>query len=93
MGTVAEFVATIGRARLRMSALNRWEDRLGKTCAASCWLSPLPLECVAEVYGEDPGSDPEGAIQPARSESRPPRARRAARWWSLWRSDPRAAEL
>jgi hypothetical protein len=38
-----------------MIALNRWEDWLAKACAASCWLSPLPLECVAEGYCAGPG--------------------------------------
>ena len=36
----------------------------------------LPLECVAEVYGEDPGSDPEEAVQSGalgkQAASRPP---------------------
>ena len=76
-----------------MTALNRWEDWLGKTCAASCWLSPLPLECVAEVYSEDPGSDLDEAVRSSRSERRQPRARRFARRWSFWRSPPRAADL
>ena len=76
-----------------MTAQNRWEDWLGMACASSCWLSPLPVEWVAEVYRLDTRSDADAAAWESRPESRQRRAPQAARWWRQWRSALRAADV
>ena len=76
-----------------MTAQNRWEDWLGMACASSCWLNPLPVEWVAEVYRLDTFSDADAAAWESRPESRQREAPQAARRWRQWRSAPRAADV
>ena len=40
-----------------MTARNRWQGPLVMACASCCWLSPLPPDWLARVYGLDTSGD------------------------------------
>ena len=40
-----------------MTVRNRWQDALVMACGSCCWLSPLPPDWIARVYGLDSSGD------------------------------------
>ncbi|MGZ4618675.1 MAG: hypothetical protein ACXV3F_08095 [Frankiaceae bacterium] len=78
-----------------MTDRNRWQGPLVMACASCCWLSPLPPDWLARVYGLDASGDVVGdstgaALSPA--DSGQSRAR-AGRRWGPRRTTPATADL